>query len=109
MHLSKSKKIIKTHGSSSSKNGQNISDFTSPLKMFEYMAHKKVIIASDLPVLREVLNSKNSILVHSEKPDEWVRSLENMKDPQKRAGLQENALADFQNFRWVERAKNVIK
>ena len=41
----------------------NISDFTSPLKLFEYMSHRKPIIASDLPVIREVLNKKNSILL----------------------------------------------
>ena len=43
----------------------NISDFTSPLKLFEYMSHKKPIIASDLPVIREVLDEKNSILVNN--------------------------------------------
>ena len=43
--------------------GINISGYTSPLKLFEYMSHKKAIIASDLPVLKEVLNNKNSVLV----------------------------------------------
>jgi hypothetical protein len=33
------------------------------LKIFEYMSHKKPMIASDFPVIREVLNEKNSILV----------------------------------------------
>ena len=41
----------------------NISSYTSPIKLFDYMSHKKAIIASDISVLREVLNEKNSILV----------------------------------------------
>ncbi|MCT7358576.1 glycosyltransferase family 4 protein [Thalassolituus pacificus] len=36
-------------------NGEDIGKYTSPLKMFEYLAFDKKIIASDLPVLREVL------------------------------------------------------
>lgn len=51
--------IIFTHEDSN----QNISENTSPLKMFEYMASKKAIIASDLPVLKEVLTPKNAYLV----------------------------------------------
>ena len=43
------------HMVQTSKNNLNISTFTSPLKLFEYMAHKKSIIASDLPVIREIL------------------------------------------------------
>ncbi|GAG00742.1 unnamed protein product, partial [marine sediment metagenome] len=40
------------------------SQWMSPLKMFEYMASGKPIIASDLPALREVLKQgKNAILV----------------------------------------------
>jgi glycosyltransferase involved in cell wall biosynthesis len=56
-------KIVLAHGSDLSNISLNISDFTLPLKLFEYMSHKKPIIASDLPVIREVLNEKNSILV----------------------------------------------
>lgn len=40
--------------------------YTSPLKMFEYMASQRPIVASRLPSITEVLNDKNSILV---KPD----------------------------------------
>jgi glycosyltransferase involved in cell wall biosynthesis len=34
--------------------------YTSPLKLFEYMAAERPIIASDLPSLREVLNEDNA-------------------------------------------------
>ncbi len=47
----------------SSKRAYSTGDYMSPLKVFEYMASRKPIIASDLPVLREVLNEKNAMLV----------------------------------------------
>ena len=42
----------------------NISNYTSPLKLFDYMKLGKLIICSDLKVIKEVLsNNKNCILV----------------------------------------------
>ena len=49
--------------------------FMSPLKIFEYMSHKKAIIASDLPVIREVLNERNSVLVKSDDINLWINVL----------------------------------
>ena len=45
-------KVVLTFGADSSDNSLNISDYTSPLKLFEYMSHRKAIIASNLPVLK---------------------------------------------------------
>ena len=88
---------------------RNISDFTSPLKMFEYMAHKKAIIASDLPVLREVLNSSNSQLVPCDDINGWLSALDNFKDLQKREVVAQQAYSDFmQTYRWKKRAKLVL-
>ena len=39
----------------------NIIDFTSPLKMFDYMACGKIIISSNVKVLREVLKEKKTL------------------------------------------------
>lgn len=44
--------------------------FTSPLKLFEYMAAGRAIIASDLPAIREVLqNEENALLVPAGDPE----------------------------------------
>jgi len=58
---------------------RNYGDVTSPLKMFQYMAHKKPIIASDLPVLREVLNNNNAILIPPDDIDAWVKAIYKLK------------------------------
>ncbi|MFJ8744914.1 glycosyltransferase family 4 protein [Embleya sp. NPDC127516] len=37
--------------------------WASPMKMFEYMAHGRAIVASDLPVLREILHDRINCLL----------------------------------------------
>ena len=85
------------------------SKFMSPLKIFEYMSHKKPIIVSDLPVIREVLNEKNSILVKSDDVQAWINSINKLKDPEIRKLIARQALLDFQNYSWKNRVKFVLK
>tara|TARA_B100000787_G_C16195957_1_gene300860 strand:+ start:2936 stop:4108 length:1173 start_codon:yes stop_codon:yes gene_type:complete len=98
-------KVVLAFGSKQA--GMNISDFTSPLKVFEYMSHKKAIIASDLPVLREVLNNKNSLLVECDNINEWMAAIDKLKIPINRENLAKQALSDFAPYTWKNRAKNV--
>lgn len=87
----------------------NISAFTSPLKMFEYMAHKKAIIASDLPVLREVLNESNAVLVQCDDIHAWIQAIERLKDVTTRERIAQKAYEDFiGSYTWKNRAKLVI-
>ncbi|PMP95968.1 MAG: hypothetical protein C0169_04930, partial [Thermodesulfobacterium geofontis] len=49
---------------------EGISEFTSPLKLFEYIALGLPIVASDLPVFREVLRDReNALLVKPGDPE----------------------------------------
>ena len=54
------------------------------------MSHKKAIIASDLPVIREVLNTKNSELVDCEDFRLWVEAIKSLKVKKKEIILQSN-------------------
>lgn len=98
-------KIVLGYGSA--KNEMNLSNFTSPLKLFEYMSHEKAIIASDLKVLREVLNEKNSIIVKSNDIDQWIGAIEKLKKPIDREKIAKQALKDFHNYTWKKRANKV--
>ena len=84
------------------------SQFMSPMKIFEYMSHKKPIIASDLPVLREVLNDKNSILVRYNNVELWANSIQKLNDPHERESLSTQAYKDFKNYTWKKRAYRVV-
>ena len=42
----------------------NIYNFMSPMKMFDYLGYGKIILSSNVPVLREIIkNKKNAILI----------------------------------------------
>lgn len=86
-------------------------NFTSPLKMFEYMASKRPIVASDLPSIREILHDdENAILVEPDNPkalaDGIIRVLE---DREVAFRISQQAYSDVQHFSWDERSKRIIK
>ncbi|MBW3466351.1 glycosyltransferase family 4 protein [Arthrospiribacter ruber] len=86
-----------------------ISQWMSPLKIFEYMSSGKPIVATDLPVLREVLNESNSILVEDSDINGWVYALKKLADAKLRAKLGTQAKEDFiNNYTWDARAKKLI-
>lgn len=88
----------------------NTSDFMSPLKIFEYMSSKKAIVCSDLPVLREVLNKDNSVLVKCDDISEWKKAIEKLRDDSLRSQIANRAYEDFiKEYSWKQRAQNVIK
>lgn len=83
--------------------------YTSPLKLFTYMASGKPIVASDLPSLREVLSEKNAFLVKPDDPEalaEGIRyAIEHPEEAEKRAA---QALEDVRRYTWESRAKSIL-
>ncbi len=90
---------------------EKISEFyTSPLKLFEYMASGRPIVASDLPSIREILNEKNAVLV---KPDIPVYLAEGIKkileNPDFSDKISKQAYLDVRNYTWEKRAGKILK
>jgi glycosyltransferase involved in cell wall biosynthesis len=85
-------------------------EYTSPLKMFEYMASGVPIVASSLPALREVLNDGNSVLV---KPDDAEDISQEIKEllgaEEKGIEIAKQAVIDVQEYSWRKRAEKIIK
>ena len=68
------------------------------------MSHKKPMIASDFPVIREVLNERNSILVDCDDIDSWVSSINELRNVNRREAIAKQALSDFNKYSWKQRA-----
>lgn len=92
-------------------NRGDVSKWMSPLKIFEYMSNKLPIVASDLPVLKEVLTSEvNCLLCNPDKLDEWEKAvLRLIEDNNLRTKLAERAYSSFiSRYTWFQRAKIVL-
>jgi glycosyltransferase involved in cell wall biosynthesis len=59
--------------------GSDISRWISPMKLFEYMAAKRPMVSSDLPVLREVLvDGENALIAPSDDIPAWQRAVQRL-------------------------------
>ena len=85
--------------------------FMSPLKIFEYMASKRPIIATDLPSIREVLvNGENSILVPPSDSKALADAIISLKEDSSYAEkISNQAFSDvIKKYTWQIRVKNII-
>lgn len=84
-------------------------NYTSPIKMFEYMASGVPIIASNLPSMREVLNSNNSFLVEPDNSQliiSGIKKILNDKDFSDK--LARRSLEDVKKYTWDEYAAKIL-
>lgn len=86
------------------------SRYTSPLKLFEYMAMGKPIIAGDLPSIREVLASEcNSLLVPPQDPLALAAAINRLlAEPDLAEKLGQRAAADAKAYSWQARAQTIL-
>lgn len=82
---------------------------TSPMKLFEYMASGRPIIASDLPSLREILNDTNALLVSPDDADALAEGIRMIAQNLARAEfLAKQARKDVERYTWDRRAQEVL-
>jgi glycosyltransferase involved in cell wall biosynthesis len=90
-------------------NTQHYGFYMSPLKMFEYMASKRPIIASDLPSVREVLSEKNAFFVKPAEPEDLARVIEEVLANKELAESKaQQAYLDVHNYTWQKRVEKII-
>ncbi len=84
--------------------------FTSPLKLFEYMAAGVPIVASDLPSTREILaHEVNAILVEPDNPESLAGGIQRVLTDRKMAQrLSKKAYEDVFSYSWDKRAERLI-
>ena len=83
--------------------------FTSPLKLFEYMAAGRAIVASDLPSIREVLrDNEQALLVAPGDADALAASIRRLLDDRVLAErLARAAFAEAPKYTWARRAEKL--
>jgi glycosyltransferase involved in cell wall biosynthesis len=85
--------------------------FTSPLKLFDYMAAGAPIVASDLPTVREVLaDGDNALLVPPEDPAALAAAIRRLLvNPGLADRLRRTAYEQVRSYTWQKRAARIIE
>lgn len=85
--------------------------YTSPLKLFEYMAAGKAIVVSDLPSMRQVLTpEQDALLVPSGEPEALAQAIDRLlMDKILKTRLGDAAKSRAQNFSWRARSETILR
>lgn len=81
---------------------------TSPLKLFEYMATGKPIVASDLPSLREVLDETCAVFFDPGDAEDLLRAIRKALEPDVAVRIGLASVARARVYSWEERARKVL-
>ncbi len=84
--------------------------YTSPLKLFEYLASGRPVVAGDVPSVREILeNQVHALLLEPENTDAWTRGIQTLLG--NRAGAAEMAQRGRElagTCTWSNRARPLV-
>ncbi|MDQ5955135.1 MAG: Group 1 glycosyl transferase [Patescibacteria group bacterium] len=83
--------------------------FTSPLKLFTYMASKRPIVASDLPSLREVLDEESAYFVVPDDTSDLARGIMHALTDGEAAQKANQARTNVERYTWRSRAESIVR
>jgi glycosyltransferase involved in cell wall biosynthesis len=91
------------------KKGNIVSEkYTSPMKLFEYMASGIPIVASDLPSLKEILDDSNAVFAVPNDPRSFAENIKRvLNDIMLAQRISSKAKQDVLKYSWRERASSI--
>jgi glycosyltransferase involved in cell wall biosynthesis len=93
----------------SGSSGGDISGVINPMKMFDYMAAGRPIVASDIAVFHEVLDEKFAVFCESENPESWINAIRSLQhDPGIRESMGTLGGQEAEKYSWKNRAMETI-
>jgi len=93
----------------SGSSGGEISAVINPMKMFDYLATGRALVASDIPVFHEVLHADIALICPPNDKDAWVKAIAALRDdPEKRQRLGAQAKQEAAKYSWTQRAGNTL-
>jgi glycosyltransferase involved in cell wall biosynthesis len=82
----------------------------SPIKLFEALAAGRLVLASDLPSIREVVcDGKNGLLLPPDNPESWVAAIEKVRtNPAWALEMAKRGRETAREYSWSARARNLL-
>ena len=87
-------------------------NFTAPLKLYEYLATSNIVLASDLPTIKEIIKDGiNGFLFKRGDRNDFINKLNYILSlPEKKLSeISKNAYETSKRFTWDNRAKQIVE
>jgi glycosyltransferase involved in cell wall biosynthesis len=83
--------------------------YTSPMKLFEYMASERPIVASRIPSITEIVDDTCAFLTEPDNPELFAQSIRfAVEHPLENQAKAKQALARVQPFTWIHRVQRIM-
>ena len=94
----------------SGSSGGEIARVINPMKMFDYLASGKPIVASEIPVFHEILTGDTAIFCESENAPEWAKAIKALQgNPERSIQMGVRAKESAERYTWKNRARITLE
>ena len=84
-------------------------EYTSPMKLFEYMASNRPIVASNIPSIADILTSDTATLVEPDNPQALAEALSGAVHSTAKSENAARALSWVKEHTWEKRARRILQ